>query len=247
MSRDNQPVNNVVGDRIMLTLLISLGTILFTWAIAIPTGIYSAVRQYSPGDYALTLFGFLGMCIPSFLLAIILMYLAKVWFGADVGGLFSNDYATQAEWDAGKVWDLTKHIWLPIVVLGVTGTGAMIRIMRGNLLDELKEALRDHRPRQGCATTEAAHEVPRATGLEPVHLRHRPPVPDAGLGRRDHRHGAVAADRRPLQLNAILEEDTYLAGSMLMVLSLLGVIGTLVSDLLLLWLDPRIRMESGGK
>ena len=247
MSQDNKPVNDIVGDRILLTVLISLGTIIFTWTIAIPSGIYAAVRQYSLGDYAVTLIGFIGMCVPSFLLAIILMYVAKAWFGADVGGLFSPEYATQPDWSMGKVIDLMKHIWLPVLVLGMTGTGAMVRIMRGNLLDEL------HKPYVTTA---------RAKGVRPLKLLMKYPVRLAlnpfvsGIGTIFPQlvsGGAIVAmvlslpTVGPLQLQAILDEDTYLAGSMLMILSLLGVIGTLVSDLLLLWLDPRIRMDGGPK
>ncbi|MGB2822978.1 MAG: ABC transporter substrate-binding protein, partial [Phycisphaerae bacterium] len=130
---NSRPVNQIVGDRIYLTILISLGTILFTWAVAIPTGILSAVRQYSIADYVLTFVGFIGMCVPSFLLALILMYASKRLLGIEVSGLFSSQYGAQPEWDVPKLLDLLKHIWVPVVVLGVGGTAGMIRVMRGNL------------------------------------------------------------------------------------------------------------------
>ncbi len=245
--QDRREVNQVVGDRITLTVLISLGTILLTWAIAIPTGIVSAVKQYSVLDYVLTFIGFIGMCVPAFLLALILMYFAQAWFGIKVSGLFSAEYGTQPEWSWGKFVDLLKHIWVPILVLGVGGTAGMIRVMRGNLLDEL---------RKPYVTTA------RAKGVRPVKLLLKYPVRMAlnpfisGIGYIFPTlvsGGAIVAmvlslpTVGPLMLEALMTEDFYLAGSMLMVLSLLGVVGTLVSDLLLLWLDPRIRYEGGSR
>lgn len=235
------PVNDIVGDRILLTLFISLGTILFTWLVAIPVGIYSAVRQYSLTDYILTFLGFIGMCIPSFLLALICMYLGKQYLGITFSGLFSSRFGAQPEWDVAKFMDLLRHIWLPIIVIGVGGTAGMIRVMRGNLLDELRKPY--------VVTA-------RAKGLRPIKLLFKYPVRLAlnpfisGVGTLFPKlisGGAIVAmvlslpTVGPLMLDALLMEDMYLAGSMLMVLSLLGVTGTLVSDVLLLWLDPRIR------
>ena len=243
----SRPVNQIVGDRIMLTIFISLGTILFTWLFAIPVGIYSAVKQYSIGDYILTFLGFIGMCVPGFLLALLLMYVSGQWFGIPVSGLFSSQYGAQPEWDWAKILDLLKHIWVPIVVLGVGGTAGMIRIMRANLLDELKKPY--------VVTA-------RAKGVRPLRLLFKYPVRMAlnpfisgigGLFPQLVSGGAIVAmvlslpTVGPLMLTALMSEDMYLAGSMLMVLSLLGVLGTLVSDLLLLWLDPRIRLGTPSK
>jgi ABC-type dipeptide/oligopeptide/nickel transport system permease component/ABC-type transport system substrate-binding protein len=242
-----RPVNEIVGDRILLTVVVSVATILFTWAVALPIGIYSAVRQYSIGDYLLTFVGFIGMCVPNFLLALVLMYWADQYLGIKITGLFSPEFATQPEWSWAKVVDLMKHIWVPVVVLGTAGTAGMIRVMRGNLLDEL---------RKPYVTTA------RAKGVRPLRLLVKYPVRLAlnpfisaigGLFPQIVSGGAIVAlvlslpMVGPLMLEALLTEDMYLAGSMLMVLSLLGVFGTLVSDLLLLWLDPRIRMEGGSK
>ena len=233
-------VNDIVGDRILLTVLISLGTIVFTWLTAIPIGIYSAVRQYSIADYIFTFFGFIGMCVPSFLLALILMVISGV------SGLFSPEFASEPGWSWPKVVDLLRHIWLPIVVLGVGGTAGMIRVMRANLLDELKKPY---------VTTA------RAKGVRPMKLLFKYPVRLAlnpfisgigGLFPALVSGGAIVAmvlslpTVGPLMLEALLNEDMYLAGSMLMVLSILGVVGTLVSDLLLLWVDPRIRFEGAS-
>ncbi|MHC4982684.1 MAG: ABC transporter substrate-binding protein [Planctomycetota bacterium] len=242
-----KPVNELVGDRILLTVLISLGTVLLTWVIAVPIGIYSAVKQYSIGDYVLTVIGFIGMCVPPFLLALVLVYLADVWFGVQVSGLFSPKYAAQPDWSWGKFADLLEHIWLPILVLGVGGTAGMIRVMRGNLLDELKKPY--------VVTA-------RAKGVRPMRLLIKYPVRLAlnpfisgigGLFPMLVSGGAIVAmvlslpTVGPLMLNALMSQDMYLAGSMLMVLSVLGVVGVLVSDLLLLWLDPRIRFERTGR
>ena len=237
-----QPVSALVGDRIVLTVAISLGTIVFTWLLAIPIGVYSAVKQYSALDYGLTFLGFVGMSVPAFLLALVLMSLAGV--GA---GLFSPEFAAQPEWDWPKFMDLMRHIWVPIVVLGVGGTAGMIRIMRANLLDEL---------RKPYVTTA------RAKGVRPLKLLFKYPVRVAlnpfvsGIGHLFPQlvsGGAIVSmvlslpTVGPLLLSALFSQDMYLAGSMLMVLSLLGVFGTLVSDLLLLWLDPRIRFEGGER
>lgn len=239
----DRSVNEVVGDRILLTLVVSVATVLLTWLIALPTGIYSAVRQYSWTDYGLTLFAFLGMSVPAFLLAVIVMYFADHAFGLQVSGLFSPEYATTSEWSAGRFIDLMKHLWVPVLVLGLGGTAALTRVMRANLLDEL---------RKPYVTTA------RAKGMRPLRLLFKYPVRLAlnpfvsglgGLFPQLVSGGAIVAlvlslpMVGPTLLDALLTEDVYLAGSMLMVMSLLGVLGTLVSDLLLLWLDPRIRLD----
>lgn len=240
-------VNEMVGDRVALTVFISLATILFTWAIAMPIGIYSAVRQYTFGDYLLTFAGFIGMCVPNFLLAILLMFLSGKYLGINITGLFSPEYSAAPEWTAGKVIDLLKHIWIPIIIIATAGTAGMIRVMRGNLLDEL---------RKPYVTTAMAKGVPPFKLLMkyPVRLALNPFV--SGIGHVFPQlisGGAIVAIVLslpmvgPLLVDGLMKEDVYLAGSMLMVLSLLGIVGTLFSDLLLLMLDPRIRMEGGSK
>lgn len=235
--KDNRSVNELVGDRLLLTFLITLGSVLLTWAIALPIGIYSAVRQYSIGDYFFTAMAFLGMCVPSFLLALVLM----VWTG--VSGLFSPEFQAQAYWDWPKVVDLLQHIWLPIVMVGVAGTAGMIRVMRANLLDELKKPY--------VVTA-------RAKGVRPVKLLLKYPVRIAlnpfvsgigGLFPALVSGSAIIAmvlglpTVGPLLLEGIMDQDMYVAGSLLMVLSTLSIFGTLVSDLLLVALDPRIRYD----
>lgn len=237
-----KPAGEVLGDRIVLTVVVSLATVLFTWAFALPAGILSAVRQYSATDYVLTFVGFLGISLPSFLLALVIMYLAKRWLGLNLAGLFSPEFATMPGWSWPKVLDLLQHLWLPVLVLGFGSAAGMIRVMRANLLDELKKPY---------VTTA------RAKGVRPLRLLLKYPVRMAlnpfisgigGLFPHLVSGGAIVAMVLslpmvgPTLVDALVAEDVYLAGSLLMVLSLLGVVGTLVSDLLLLWLDPRIRL-----
>ncbi|MDT8388921.1 MAG: ABC transporter substrate-binding protein [Lentisphaeria bacterium] len=244
---DMKPVNEKVGDRLLFTFLISLGTILFTWIIALPIGVYSAVRQYTLFDYIFTIGGFIGMCIPGFLLALLFMFGAEVLFDLKVSGLFSPKYAAQTGWSMGKVLDLLRHLWLPVLVQGVAGTAGMIRVMRANLLDELKKPY--------VITA-------RAKGVRPLKLLLKYPVRIAlnpfvsgigGIFPALISGGAIVAivmslpTIGPMQLEAVMQQDMYLAGSMLMVLSTLSVLGTLFSDILLLLLDPRIRMGSMSK
>ena len=242
-----KPVNDVIGDRIVLTVFVSLATVIFTWALALPAGIFSAVRQYTVGDYALTFFGFLGLSVPSFLLALVLMYLAKRWFGLSIDGLFSPEFASMPGWSWAKFADLLKHLWLPVVVLGAGSAAGMIRVMRANLLDELKK------PYVTTARAKGVRPLPLLLKY-PVRLALNPFVSGlGGLFPQLVSGGAIVAMVLslpmigPTLLDALVAEDVYLAGSMLMVLSLLGVVGTLVSDLLLLWLDPRIRLEAGAR
>ena len=242
-----RPVNDVVGDRILLTVMIALGSVLFTWAVALPIGVYSAIRQYSIADYFFTFLGFIGMCIPSFLLALLIMYWSKVYFGISMTGLFSPEHAGQPEWTAGKIIDLLQHIWVPIVVLGVAGTAGMIRVMRGNLLDELRKPYVTTAMAKGVRPFKLLIKYPVRIAINPFISGIGALFPHLVSG------GAIVAmvlslpTVGPLMLEALMMEDTYLAGSMLMVLSLLGVMGTLVSDLLLMWLDPRIRLEGGSR
>ncbi len=240
-------VNDMVGDRMALTVLVSLGTILFTWAIALPIGIFSAVKQYSAADYVLTFLGFIGMCVPNFLLAILLMFWSGKYLGINITGLFSPEYAAAPEWTSGKVVDLLQHIWVPVVVIATAGTAGMIRVMRGNLLDELRKPYVTTAMAKGVRPFRLLMKYPVRLALNPFISGIGGIFPQLVSG------GAIVAIVLslpmvgPLMLSGLLTQDIYLAGSMLMVLSLLGIFGTLVSDLLLLWLDPRIRMEGGSK
>ncbi len=238
----NKPVSDLVWSRLALTFVLSLASLLFVWVVAFPIGIYSAVKQYSVGDYVATFFGFLGLAIPNFLLALILMYIAFKFFNQSVGGLFSPEY-TEAPWSWGKVADLFAHLWVPVVIIGTAGTASLIRIMRANLLDEL---------RKPYVVTARAKGLPewRLLFKYPVRIALNPFVSTVGWVLPTLVSGAAIVSivlslptTGPLLIRALQQQDMYLAASFIMLLSILTVIGTLVSDLLLAWLDPRIRME----
>ncbi|MCB1104971.1 MAG: ABC transporter permease subunit [Cephaloticoccus sp.] len=242
-----QAVTDLMGDRLMLTFVVSLFTILLTWAVALPIGVYSAVRHYSTGDYVLTFLGFLGMSVPPFLLALVLMYLSTQYLGINISGLFSLRYAAQPWWDWPKFMDLLRHIWAPVIVLGAGSIAVMIRVMRANLLDELKKPYVVAARAKGVRPLKLLWKYPVRLALNPFVSGVGTLFPQLVSG------GAIVAivlslpTVSPLLLNGLMNQDTYMAASLLMVLSLLGVVGTLVSDLLLLWLDPRIRLTGGSK
>lgn len=238
--RWNRPVEELIWQRLSLTFFLSLSTLLFIWAVAIPIGVYSAVRQYSMGDYVVTFFGFIGLATPNFLIALVLLYLSFKYFGQSVGGLFSPDYV-DAPWSIGKFLDLLSHLWIPMVVLGTAGTAGLIRTLRANLLDEL---------RRPYVTTARTKGLPELWLLIKYPLRHALNPFVSSLN--DVFVGLVSGETivaivlslqttGPLLLDALRTQDMYLAGSFILMLSLLAVFGTLFSDLLLAWLDPRIR------
>jgi len=236
------PVKDLIWERIGLTFTISLASLLFIWAVAFPIGIYSAVKQYSPGDYLFTLFSFIGLGIPNFLLALIIMWFAFSQLGVNVGGLFSVQY-NDAPWSWGKFIDLLNHLWIPMIVLGLGGTAGLIRIMRANLLDEL---------RKPYVTTSRAKGMPETNLIlkHPVRVALNPFVSTVGWTLPGLVSGSVIVSvvlnlptTGPILLRALLSQDMYLAGTLVLILSILTVIGTLISDILLAWLDPRIRLQ----
>lgn len=240
--RYQQPVARLIWERVFLTVVIAIASILFTWVIAIPAGILSAVRQYSIGDYAMTVFALLGMATPNFMLALVMMYLGYEWFGISVGGLFSPEFV-DADWSIARFVDLLKHVWVPMVILGFAGTAGMIRVLRANLLDELRKPY--------VVTARAKGVRPVKLILKyPVRLAINPFISTIGWMLPALFSGsaiiAVVLDlptTGPLLLDALMSQDMYLAGSFIMILSTLTVIGTLISDLLLALVDPRIRYE----
>ena len=237
-----QPVSDLIWERMGLTLILSFSTLLFTWAVAFPIGVYSAVRKYSLGDYVATFIGFIGLATPNFLLALVLMYIGVVYFGADVGGLFSDRYAN-APWAMAKVVDLMKHLWLPMVVLGTSATASLIRIMRANLLDELNKPYVDTARAKGLSEFRLIMKYPVRVALNPF-------ISTIGWVLPNLVSGAVVTaivlslpTAGPLMLQALLAQDMYLAGAFVLLLSSLTVIGMLISDILLVLLDPRVRYE----
>lgn len=237
-----RPVSTLLAERLPLTIMLSIGTLLFIWAVSFPIGVYSAVRQYSVGDYAFTFLGYLGLAIPNFLIALVLMWISFAYFGQSVGGLFSPEYR-DAPWSLARFGDLLAHLWIPIVIWGTAGTAGNIRILRANLLDEL---------RKPYVVAALARGMPRArmTIRYPVRVAMNPFFSTIGW----ILPGLIAADAitsqvlnlnttGPMMLQALLAQDMYLAGSVLLISAVLVVIGTMISDFALAWLDPRVRFR----
>jgi len=239
-----RPVSDVIGDRLALTMVVSIAAIILTWVLALPIGVYSAVRQYSIGDYIATSIGFIGLAVPSVMLALVLMYAGFRLFGANVGGLFSEELA-DAPWSTAKIWDLCKHLPLPAVILGLAGTAQLVRIMRANLLDEL---------RKPYVVTARARGLPewRVILKYPVRVALNPFASTVGYLLPYVVSGSIIVSLvlglptvGPLLLKALIAQDMFLAGTIVLLLGLMTVIGTFLSDLLLMWIDPRIRFEGG--
>lgn len=238
----NLPVSDLIWDRLAWTFAISLLTLLFIWITALPIGIYSAVRKYSAGDYIATFFGFIGLAIPNFLLALVMMYVAFKYFGQSVGGLVSPDYI-DAPWTWDKFVDLLKHIWMPIVVVGTSGAAALIRIMRANLLDELYRPYVVTARAKGMSEFQLLLKYPVRVALNPFISTIGWILPTLVSGEIIVAVVMNLPTTGPMLLRALLVQDMYLAGSLILIVSLLTVLGTLVSDLLLAWIDPRIRYQ----
>lgn len=238
----NESANSLIMGRLGFTVLISFGALLMTWAIAFPIGIYSAVRKYSVGDYTFTLIGFLGLATPDFLLALIMMYVAFKYFGQSVGGLFSEAYIG-APWSFDKVVDLASHLWIPMVIIGTAGTAGLIRILRANLLDELFKPYVVTARSKGVQERKIILKYPVRIALNPFISTVGWSLPALFSG--ETIVGVVLSlpTIGPLLLNALRAQDMYLAGSIILILSVLTVIGTLISDILLALNDPRIRYQ----
>ncbi len=237
-----RPVIDVIGDRLLLTAVISVAAVVFTWVMALPIGIYSAVRQYSLGDYVFTFIGFIGLAVPNFLIALALMYFGFVWFNANIGGLFSTEYLV-APWTLGRVWDLIQHLPLPAIVIGLSGTAGLIRIMRANLLDELSK------PYVITARAKGLSEI-RVVLKYPVRVALNPFASTIGYLFPYIVSGSIIVSLvlslptvGPLLLKSLIAQDMFLAGTIILLLGVMTVIGTLISDFILMWVDPRIRLE----
>lgn len=239
-----RPVAEVIGDRLWLTMLVSLAALFLTWAIALPIGIYSAVRQYSVGDYIFTTLGFIGLAVPNFLLALILMYVGFRYLGLNVGGLFSAEYV-QAPWSLARAWDLAKHLPLPAAVLALAGTAQLIRIMRANLLDELRKPYVVTARAKGLSEARAVLKYPVRAALNPFASSIAYLFPYLVSGSIIVSLVLGLPTVGPLLLQALVAQDMFLAGAIVLLLGIMTVVGTLVSDLLLTWIDPRIRL--GGR
>lgn len=240
----NLPVSDVVGDRLWLSLVLNFSTVIFIYIVSFPIGIYSATRQYSWGDYGFTLLGFLGLAMPNFLFALILLYYANVVFGTSIGGLMDPEYINQG-WSLAKMMSVVEHLWAPVMVIGTSGTAAMIRRLRANLLDELGKQYVVTAHAKGLSPTKVLFKYPLRMALNPF-------IADIGNILPQVVSGSVLVSvvmslptTGPMLLTALQSQDMYLAGSFLMFLALLTVVGMFVSDVLLAWLDPRIRLQGG--
>lgn len=238
----NRPVSDLLTERLPLTITLSLLTLVFIWAISFPIGVYSALRQYSITDYTFTFFGYLGLAVPNFLIALVLMWIGLTYFGQSVGGLFSPEYR-DAPWSLAKFGDLLAHLWIPIIIWGTAGTAGNIRVLRANLLDELRKPYVSAGRARGMRRSRLTLKYPVRAALNPFFSTIGWILP-----------GLIAADAitsqvlnlnttGPLLLNALMSQDMYLAGSILLISAVLVVIGTLISDLALAWLDPRVRLR----
>jgi peptide/nickel transport system permease protein len=237
-----KPVADLIGERMWLTVALSLFALVITWIIAFPIGIYSAVRQYSIGDYIFTFFGFIGLAVPSFLLALVLMYVAFKYFNQSVGGLFSPAFS-DAPWSMAKVGDLLQHLWIPTIIIALEGTAGLIRVMRANLLDELHKPYYTTAKAKGLSEFNALMEYPVRVALNPWVSSIGWILPGLVSGATIISVVLNLPTTGPMQLQALLNQDMYLAGAFVLLLSTLTVVGTLLSDILLAWLDPRIRYQ----
>ncbi len=239
------PVRDVVGDRLWLTILLSFVTIIFTWLVAFPIGIYSATHQYSWGDYGLTFLGLLGLATPNFLMALVFLYLANQWFGTSIGGLMDAEYINQPmSWD--KFMSVLEHLWVPVIIIGTAGTAAMIRRLRANLLDELQKQYVVTAKAKGLKPFTALVKYPLRMSLNFFIADIGGILPAIISGAEVTAMVLSLETTGPLLINALQSQDMYLAGSFLMFLAALTVIGVLISDIALAVLDPRIRLQGGS-
>ncbi|MBM7798971.1 peptide/nickel transport system permease protein [Microlunatus panaciterrae] len=238
----NRPVSSVLAQRLPLTVTIAVFTLLFTWVVAFPVGVYSAVKQYTLGDYVATTIGFLGLAVPNFLIALVLMFIGYRYFGLSVGGLFSPEYI-DAGWNLGKLVDMLSHIWVPVVVLGMAGTAGLIRILRANLLDELRKPYVVAARARGVPERRLIMKYPLRVAMNPFISTVGWILPVLVSGEVIVAQVLSLPTTGPVLLSSLLSQDMYLAGSIILIMSVLTVIGTLLSDFALAWLDPRVRLR----
>lgn len=243
----NRPVREVIGDRMTMTIVVSVSAIILIWALALPIGIYSAVRKYSIGDYFFTFLGFIGIAVPNFMLALILLYVSFKYFNVqNIGGLFSPEYLQQS-WGWAKIWDMIKHLPLPAVILGLAGMAEVVRIMRANLLDELRKPYVVTAQAKGLSRYRVIMKYPVRAAMNPFASTIGYLFPFVVSGSIIVSLVLSLPTVGPLLFKALIAQDLFLAGTILLLLSILTVIGTFVSDLILMWIDPRIRHGMEGQ
>ncbi len=238
----NRPVIDLIMQRLPSTVILSLLTIMFTYIVAIPIGIYSATHQYSIGDYIATVFGFLGLAVPSFLLALVLVFFLYNNFGISPGGLFSPEYV-DAPWSMAKLLDFLQHMIVPVVVTGASGTAGLIRTMRATLLDELSKDYVDTARVKGLPERRLLYKYPVRVAINPILSTLGWLLPSVFSGTTIVAIVVNIPTIGPLLLQGLMSQDMYLAGSIILILTVLTLIGTFISDILLAWSDPRIRYE----
>jgi peptide/nickel transport system permease protein len=241
-----KPVSTLIGERIVLTMVISLLSTLFIWVVSVPIGIYSATHQYTAGDYTATVFGFIGIATPGFVLALVFLWVAFKGFGVAVTGLFSAQYA-DAPWSVAKILDMMKRIWVPVILTGVSGTAYLIRVLRGTLLDELKKQYVVTARAKGLSEVKLLFEYPVRVAINPLVSTIGWLLPSIISGELLVSIVLNLPTAGPLLWGALLSQDMFLAGSFLLILSVLTVLGTLISDILLALLDPRIRYKGTAR
>ncbi|MBN1285747.1 MAG: ABC transporter permease [Anaerolineae bacterium] len=232
----------LIFERLPMTFTISLFSVLFIWVVALPTGIYSAVNKYSLSDYLFTFVGFIGLAVPNFLLALILMFLSYKFSGQALIGLFSPEFA-DAPWSLAKVLDMLKHLWIPVIIVGMAGTASLIRTMRANLLDELNKPYVETARAKGLSELRLLWKYPVRHALNPFISTVGWTLPTLVGGEVIVSIVLNLPTSGPIILESLMQQDMYLSAGFILVLSTLTVVGTFVSDLLLAWLDPRIRLQ----
>jgi peptide/nickel transport system permease protein len=236
-----KPVKDLIWERMWLTVILSLTAMFVSWFIAIPLGVYSATHQYSIPDYILTTISFIGIGTPGFLLALLIMWAAMNFMGMNVGGLFSQEYML-APWSWDKVVDMLKHLWIPVLILALNGTAGGLRTTRANLLDELNKPYVETARAKGITEAKVIWKYPVRVALNPFFSTVGWELANLVSGSQLVAIVLSLETTGPLLLRSLTSQDMYLAGSFLLLLSALTVIGTLVSDIILAWVDPRIRM-----
>jgi peptide/nickel transport system permease protein len=238
----NKSINELLAERLPFTVLISFLTLILTYAIAVPIGIYSATHQYSFFDYLFTVIGFIGVATPGFLFALIMLFVLYEVFGIAAGGLFSAQYASAA-WSWGRVKDLINHLWAPVIIIGTSGTAGLIRVMRATMLDELSKPYVETARAKGLPRTKLLLKYPVRVAINPILSTIGWSLPGIFSGSTIVAVVLALPTVGPLLLDALRAEDFFVAGSVLMILSALTIIGTFISDLLLAWADPRVRFD----
>ena len=236
----NRPVADLIWERMGSTLAISVASLMFVWAVSLPIGIYSAVRRHSLGDHVFTFLGFIGLAIPNFILGLTLMYLTYKYLGQSVGGLYSQEFV-DAPWSMAKVLDLLAHLWIPVIVIGTSGTAALIRVLRANLTDELNKPYVITAKAKGLPERKVVLKYPVRIALNPFVSAIGWVLPELISGVTITAIVLNLPTAGPLLLRALISQDMYLAGSFILLMGVLTLIGMLISDVLLALLDPRIR------